>query len=257
MTTNWDDIAHRTDHRPWPTPRGPWVMTMSWVDLLFAHWPVAPEKVAPLLPEALTLDTYGGHAWISVVPFEMDNVYARGTTWWPRPMRFPELNLRTYVTVEGDKPGVWFFSLDTTSRLSVFGARTFFFLPYFQADMEIERERKGVRFRSRRTHRGEPNVGFSARYEPTGPVERHETGSLDHWLVERYCLYAADSKQRVYRVDVNHPPWPLQPARARIDENTIGRPAGLELEGDPPLVHFAKRLDVVAWFRHPVDPTNA
>ncbi|MGH7129980.1 MAG: DUF2071 domain-containing protein, partial [Planctomycetaceae bacterium] len=49
--------------RPWPVPDGPWVMTQRWHDLLFMHWPLAPQVLRPLVPAALPLDTYDGRAW--------------------------------------------------------------------------------------------------------------------------------------------------------------------------------------------------
>ncbi|MFW6053391.1 MAG: YqjF family protein [Persicimonas sp.] len=250
MSIDWNAIAQQDDHRPWPTPSRRWVMTMSWVDLLFAHWPVDPAKLEPHIPEGLTLDLYEGEAWVSLVPFEMDNTMVRGLTWWPRPMQFAELNLRTYVTAQGetsDKPGVWFFSLDAASRLAVAGARASFHLPYFNAKMSIERDGEWLEYDSRRTHRGEPPVEFSGRYRPAGPIEKAEVGSLDHWLFERYCLYSADSSGTVYRADVNHAPWPLRPVEVDIDQNTIGEPVGIEMAGRPPRMQFVDQLDVVGW----------
>ncbi|MEZ0371894.1 MAG: DUF2071 domain-containing protein, partial [Candidatus Sericytochromatia bacterium] len=52
-------------------------MTQSWLDLLFAHWPVPPALLRPLLPEGLALQTWEGQAWIGVVPFRMENVTPR------------------------------------------------------------------------------------------------------------------------------------------------------------------------------------
>lgn len=246
---NWTHIAHDTAHRRWPTPDKPWVMTMSWVDLLFAHWPADPALIQSHLPDGLEVDTYAGKAWVSVVPFEMQNTMARGLTWWPRLFRFAELNVRTYVTAGGDKPGVWFYSLDAASKLAVRGARTMFYLPYFDADMTIARRDGGIEYASRRTHKGCAPARFEASYRPTGPVEYADEGSLDHWLSARYCLYSADPDGRVYRADVTHPRWPLRPAEAEITENGLGEPFGLDLAGPPPRVNFVDQIDVVAWYR--------
>jgi uncharacterized protein len=246
--TDWNQIARDAAHRPWPVPSSPWAMTMSWVDLLFAHWPVDPAQISRHLPDGLEVDTYEGDAWLSVVPFEMDNTMPRGLTWWPRPMRFAELNLRTYVVAD-DKPGVWFFSLDAASRAAVRGARAAFYLPYFDADMSIERAGDTIAYESRRTHRGAQPASFSATYEPAGPVELAAPGSLAHWLSERYCLYSANPDGRVYRADVNHPQWPLRPARAQIQHNTLGEPFDLQMPGEPALINYVDRIDVVGWFR--------
>jgi uncharacterized protein YqjF (DUF2071 family) len=70
------------------------------------------------------------------------------------------------------------------------------------------------------------------------------SNTLEHFLTERYCLYALD-RGRVRRADIHHPPWPLQPAEAELRRNTMP-PPGIELEGEP-LLHFSRRQDVVIW----------
>ena len=135
---DWAQLTSEEDHRPWPLPGRPWMMTMSWCDLLFAHWSFEPEAIRPLVPAALELDTFEGRAWVGVVPFRMESVGPRGLGWlparWPRPRSFAELNVRTYVR-HRDRPGVWFLSLDAASRLAVEVARAGFHLPYFQAEI--------------------------------------------------------------------------------------------------------------------------
>jgi len=252
--TAWSSLLRETAHRPWPLPERPWVMTMSWLDLLFAHWSFAPAVVRALVPEALELDTFDGRAWVGVVPFRMESVGPRGLGWLPGrlPVRaFPELNVRTYVR-HGGKPGVWFFSLDAASRLAVRGARSFFHLPYFHAAMQT-RERDGwIEYTSRRRDRRSGPGVFSGRYRPVGERLRVEPGSLEHWLTERYCLYALDPRGRVHRGDIHHLPWPLHAATAEIDTNTVAEVHGLRLEEDEgPLLHFVRRLDVVAWGLEP------
>src|SRR5450759_4806022 len=95
------------DRRPYPPPTGPWVMTQTWYNLLFAHWPVPVERLRAVVPPELELETYDGQAWLGVVPFGMTRVYARGTFPVPWLSRFLETNVRTYVTF-GGKPGVLF-----------------------------------------------------------------------------------------------------------------------------------------------------
>lgn len=155
---------------------------------------------------------------------------------------FPELNVRLYVEAEG-KPGVWFLSLDATNPLAVWAARRFFHLPYFRADINVERDGDLVRYDAAR--RGS-DAHFCARYRPTGEVYESAPGTLDHWLTERYCLYAEGPRGELLRNEVHHVPWPLQPAEAEIEVNTMAEAYGIELEGAP-LCHFARRLDVVVW----------
>ena len=113
------DIVDVVSHRPWPMPDRPWVMTQTWHDLLFAHWPIDPHEMRPKVPPEFELDLFGGMAWIGIVPFYMTNVAPRGIPSLPWVSEFPELNVRTYVHRGGRDPGVWFFSLDATSLLAV------------------------------------------------------------------------------------------------------------------------------------------
>jgi uncharacterized protein YqjF (DUF2071 family) len=221
-------------------------MAMNWHDLLFAHWPVAADVLRPLIPAGLDVDTFDGSAWLGVVPFRMTGVRVRGTPALPGPGAFPELNVRTYVRC-GNRPGVWFFSLDAASRVAVRAARAAFHLPYFDAEMVCDAAGDDVAYRSRRTHRGAPPAEFVARYGPSGPVTLSTPGSLAAWLTERYCLYAAKPDGALLVGEIHHAPWPLQPAHATVDLNSMAAAAGVALPASAPHLLFARRLDVVAW----------
>lgn len=230
-------------------------MAMTWLDLLFAHWRVDPSAVRPLVPAGLDLDLRDGAAWVGVVPFRMTGVRLRYTPALPGPGAFPELNVRTYVT-RGGRPGVWFLSLDAASRIAVRAARTWFHLPYFDAEMSCERRGDEVRYASRRTHRGAPCGEFRADYGPAGPAFRAAPGSLEHWLCERYSLYAAKPDGTILRGDIRHEPWTLRPARSAIEANSMCAADGLPLPaGASPLAPehllFAEPLGVVAWSPRP------
>jgi uncharacterized protein YqjF (DUF2071 family) len=233
-----------TEHRPWPLPAGPWVMAQTWDDLLFAHWPVDEHSLRSLVPEPLTIDTFDGTAWLGITPFEVSGLRLRGTAPLPWLSRFPELNVRTYATF-GGKPGIWFFSLDAGSAAAVVGARRTYRLPYFRADMTIARSDHRIRYDSVRASSGEP-AELRVDYAPAGIPRPAKAGTLEHWLTERYCLYTLDERQRVMRAEIHHPPWPLQPATATFEANTMP-PAGVDLAAQEPLLHFARRQDVVIW----------
>ena len=234
----------QTAHRPWPLPAGPWVGRQSWDDLLFAHWAMDPELLRPLVPPPLDLETRDGAAWIGVIPFRMRGVMLRGLPDIPGVSAFPELNVRTYVTYE-DKPGVWFFSLDAGSRLAAWTARKLLSLPYHHARMEVSCSERRTAYRSERE--AAPEVRFRAVYGPTGPPDDPTPGTLGHWLTERYCLYARSRLGRLRRIQIHHPPWRLQPAWAEIAENSMLSPHGVDLPEGEPLLHFARRQDVVTW----------
>jgi uncharacterized protein YqjF (DUF2071 family) len=230
----------RVEHRPWPVPARRWTWRQSWRDLLFAHWPVPLAVLRPLLPAGLEVQEFGGTSWVGVVPFRMAGVMRRPWPDLPWVSAFPELNVRLYVTRDG-KPGVWFLSLDATNPLAVWAARRFFFLPYHRATMSLAHEQGGIHYDSRRA-----GAEFAGQYRPTSEVYQAAAGTLEHWLTERYCLYARDSRGTLWRNEVHHLPWPLQSADAVIERNSMLDGHGISLQGRP-LLHFARRLDVVVW----------
>jgi uncharacterized protein YqjF (DUF2071 family) len=235
---------HLAAPTPQPPPPLPWVLAQTWHDLLFAHWPVDTAVMQGALPSPFAPDTFAGHAWLGVVPFWMSGVRARGLPAIPWLSRFPELNVRTYVTV-GGRPGVFFFSLDAARLAAVIGARLWMHLPYFHARMRVRVEGDVVAYRSHRIHRGAPAADFRARYRPAGPVFHAAPGSLEHFLTARFSLYTLDGHRRVVRADIWHAPWPLQPATAEITVNSMAEAHGILLPDTPPLLHVARRLDVV------------
>jgi uncharacterized protein len=249
-------ILSEVSHRPWSLPDRPWIMIQEWHHLLFAHWPIPEAVMRPLIPPAMALDTFEGEAWVAVVPFCMRHVRPRALPSVPWLSFFAELNVRTYVRVEG-KPGVFFFSLDAANPIAVAIARSLYHLPYFRARMHghVGAATQQVDYRSRRTHGGAPAAEFAASYAPVGEVFHALPGSLEHWLVERYCLYSLDRRGRVYRGDIHHLPWPIQVAEADFEVNSMAQAAGLTLPACKPLLHFARQLEVVAWPIQPVSST--
>ena len=220
-------------------------MAQVWHDLLFVHWPIAPEIMRPLVPQALEIDTFQGQAWLGIVPFRMSGVRLRGTLALPYLSAFPELNVRTYVTL-GNKPGVWFFSLDAANAVAVIAARLWFHLPYFHSQMKLAETEGWIHYNSRRLRRDDPPAAFQARYRPTDDIFEAAPGTLEHFLTERYCLYARFPKG-MYRSEIHHRPWELQAAECEFALNTMTGPQNLTLPGIPPLLHFAKLQDVRVW----------
>ncbi|MBO6575164.1 MAG: DUF2071 domain-containing protein [Rhodothermales bacterium] len=231
-----------TAHRPWPLPDGRWTWRQSWCDLLFAHWRVPAALLRPLVPAGLNVQEFDGSSWVGVVPFRMAGVVRRPFPDLPWISAFPELNVRLYVEAEG-KPGVWFLSLDATNPLAVWAARRWFHLPYHRASINFRSDESGIHYVAQRDGSG---AGFSATYGPCGEPYRATPGGLDHWLTERYCLYATHPDGALLRNEVHHRPWPLQPARAWITANSMLAEWGMPLRGEP-ILHYARRVDVVVW----------
>jgi uncharacterized protein len=245
VTALWPNAARQEaglqarDHRPWPVAAGPWIMGQSWTRLLFAHWRVDAAALRALLPSQLELDTFDGHAWLGITPFEVRGLRMRMTPPMPWISRFPELNVRTYVT-RHERPGIWFFSLDAASAAAVAAARAVYRLPYFHARMGIAADGDWTAYRTARD-----DAAFAGRYRPMGDAAPAQPGTLEYFLTERYCLYAVHD-DALLQAEIHHPPWPLQPAEADIERNTMTTPLGIGLTGEP-LLHFAARQDVVIW----------
>jgi uncharacterized protein len=241
------DVMAAVDHRPWPLPPAPWVMAQRWNTLLFAHWPVPVATMRALVPAALSVDVREDSAWVSVTPFYLDALRPHLGPALPGLSSFLEINVRTYVTFD-EKPGVYFFSLDASSTIAVRAARLLYHLPYHRAAMRLHAAADAmIAFESRRQGRIAPPAVFQGRYRAAGPVMHSTLDSLDRWLTERYCLYTVDSAQRVYRTDIHHAPWPLQPAELEITANSMALSAGITLPKQPPRIAYAERLDVVVW----------
>lgn len=224
---------------------------MRWEDLLFLHWAVDPERVRPHVPDGLELETFDGKAWLGVVPFLMATTRFRFLPPVPTANRFLETNLRTYVrnardSEHGGRPGVWFFSLDAESRLAVAGARMGFGLPYFNARQACRREDGLVTYRNERQDRRGPAARFAASWRAAGEATIARPGSLEQFLVERYCLYAM-RRGRLVRGEIMHEPWRLSPVALDLQENDMARLLDLELSGPPVSALMAEPIDVAAW----------
>ncbi|MDL0130239.1 DUF2071 domain-containing protein [Halobacterium salinarum] len=221
------------------------VLSMRWADVLVASWPVDPEVVAGRLPDGVDVDIHDGDAYLSVVPFVMENIRPRGL---PSGVgrTFGELNLRTYVTVDG-RPGIYFFNLDATDALGVRVARRLFGLPYYTADMRIERRAGGaLAVRSTRTHAGQPSLAFDATYEQAGACSRATPGSLTAFLLERYRFFVASEDGTVYQGTVDHDPWQLADATLDVRRNDLFTANGFEQPAGSPHIAYSPGVDVTA-----------
>lgn len=228
---------------PAATAPRPWVMRMTWRELLFAHWRLAPDVIQRRLPAGVTVDRFDNAAWLGIVPFRMTGIRPRGLPGFlpglPTTAAFTELNVRTYVRVNG-RPGVWFFSLDAPHRLPVAVARRAYHLNYQLAAMRTWREDGWIAYRSMR-RRGD--AGYVGRHRPIGAAATPDPGTLAEFLTARYRMFMVDRRGRLRQADVRHASWRVSEAQAEIELNTMARPLGLELSARPDHMLFA---DVMA-----------
>jgi uncharacterized protein YqjF (DUF2071 family) len=214
------------------------VMHQHWRDLLFLHWEFSPEVVEATLPTSLRVDTFGGKAYVGIVPFFMSNIRLGFLPPVSVASAFQELNLRTYVRDAKGTSRVWFYSLDSANPLAVAVARRFFHLPYRRARMGAEREHGMIRFWSQ--VRGRERSEFE--WERVGPTDKSAaSGSLDFFLVERYLLYAIERRGRLLRGRVRHAPYRLEPANVVSFDAALFSGSGLQRPSNPPGHQVASR----------------
>jgi uncharacterized protein len=227
-------------------PAGSPVMHQSWDDLLFMHWRVPAESLRRLVPERLEIDTHEGEAWVGVTPFTLRGVRPVLVPALPFVSEFHEINVRTYVHLDG-VPGVWFFSLDANSTVAVAGARTLFRLPYFYADIKREQTAETTVFTSSREGDSSPHASFAATWRAGEGLPEAEPGSLEFFLVERYCLYTSGGEGHIYRARIHHRPWPLRRVRVESYRSSMVEAAGLGNPAGTPLLHHGGPVDVEVW----------
>ena len=225
----------------------PWVLAMDWRDALFLHWRAAPGALRARLPDGVELDLHDGSAWIGVVAFRIERPRPRFV---PRQLGFTgfgEVNVRTYVVGPGGKPGVWFLSLDAADATAVETARRVVHLPYYRARIMTSYDARGAVYHSERGDARAPAARLRAS-ATFAPSERYAAdGTLERFLVERYCFYTVDPRGRTVRGDVAHEPWPLRDARAEISANTLLGAAGIEPLAGRPLAHASDGVHTRAW----------
>lgn len=227
--------------RPYPLPETPWIMTQTWENLLFIHWPVPAESLRNLIPEELELETYDGTAWIGIIPFQVTHQRVRKVPEIPLFNTYLELNVRTYVTHKGVK-GVFFFSLDASHPLAVLGARMLS-LPYKNASMDFEKKEEIIHFESKRVLSTDTPAKFKAIYRPVSPPEESVPDSLEQFLYERYVLFT-NVADEIVRGDILHDPWEVSKASLEIHENSM---SPVELPNRDPIVHFSLSKTVFFW----------
>jgi len=230
-------------------PDQPVLLHQNWHHLLFLHWEVPPNELQALVPPQLTIDTFEGKAYVGLVPFTLTGVRPVMLPPLPWVSAFHEINVRTYVHLDGRDPGVWFFSLDASSSIAVTAARAAYKLPYFDADIDFsvsEDPLPRIDFNTCRTDaRGKLPANAHVRYRPLeGAVRPAAPGSLEHFLVERYILYSVDSDHQLHRARVHHQPYPVQRVDVLGLEETLIWAAGIRRAERFDLRHYAREVNV-------------
>lgn len=197
--------------------------------------------MSSLVPAGLTIDSFAGDCWVSLVAFTMEKIRPRYLPAVPFISDFPEINVRTYV-VHDDKPGVYFLNIESGKPLSTFIAKFLSGLPYENASMGRHTTGNVQWYSS-----NNPRKRFALTAGFTVGEEVVNKSLLDQWLTERYCLYLNEGN-KVYRYQIHHQPWPL--FRTHFSELDVDYRIGdISLNHAPDFVHFSSGVKVVAWGR--------
>lgn len=229
-----------------PKERRP-VLFQRWEDLLFFHWEYPVDRIQSTLPDGLRVDTHERRAFLSIVAFTMRGLRPRGLPALGPISNFLELNLRTYVVDTLGRPGVWFYSLDADSLLSVEIARRFIHLPYEHARLQKLRLADELTYASR-AWRDPSHAGLEYRVVANPDIDglAAQPGTLEYFWVERYRLFAHDTKRkRLYVGHIAHAPYCLHAAEPKVVDTRLMELNGFELpENTRERVLFSRGVDV-------------
>jgi uncharacterized protein YqjF (DUF2071 family) len=230
-----------------PAPPFRQIFWQTWRDLVFVHWAVSPAVVAPLLPPELEVDTFEGKAYVALVPFLMTGIRCVGLPPIPGTSRTLETNVRTYVRRRGVArepiPAVWFHSLEAASSLAVRAAR-------YERATATDAAARALATRVATSERRWPQptparslvdatFAADASFAPARP------GTLEHFLVERYALYAQRGRTLLH-AEVRHAPYRIRAGALRAVDPGLVVAAGVPAEAlaGPALVHEAQDVTV-------------
>ncbi|MCE2982482.1 MAG: DUF2071 domain-containing protein [Parachlamydia sp.] len=229
-----DEVRNYPDQNP--------VMDQKWRRMLFLDWEFDHETIQKTLPPGLTVDTFEGKAYLSIVAFNMEGVKPKLFPSIPGLSNFTEINVRTYVYDAKGVPGVWFYSLDANQYIAVQMARQFFSLPY-----------RYSKIASTTTSNGKVNMACQVEgshaiseftYQGTGNFFMSVPGTLDFFLTERYVLFANQINQ-IRTGRVHHKPYPLSQVNVEKWDSLLLESDGFESPHRPPeRMRYSSGVDV-------------
>lgn len=112
--------------------------------------------------------------------------------------------------------------------------------------MRFSENNGGIYYNSRRLiASGEP-VTLEASWLKGKMLGEAQPGTLEFFLVERYCLYAARGSD-LYRARIWHPPWKLQSAELTSIHSTMIESQGLPKPAGIPFLHYSEIQDTAIW----------
>lgn len=225
---------------------GSWLIEQTWTHLLMAHWRVSAAELRAVVPHQLAIEERDGTGWVSVVPFMTEHVRLHGLPEVPGVREFPELNVRTYVTVDG-VPGIYFIRIHATNHVVNVTARALAGVHYRHAEMGVYDDAGVIHYRSVELRDGR-RIEWAGHARPGGQPRTPATGSLESWLADRYVAFSVHGG-RVLATRIEHAPWTLLDGTLVMEHESLFADIGLTVDGDQPdLVHHTLgQRDVHIW----------
>lgn len=239
--TQTDDLIQTISHRPWTLPSGQWSYYQEWNSALFLHWKVSLDELVKLIPKGISIDTFNGECWITLVAFTMEKIRPRRLPSVAAISDFQEINVRTYLSKDGKK-GVYFLRIEAGKKVSTFVAKLLSGLPYENANIDLQNMSNPYKYFASNNNR---NSKFDATFT-IGKRIANKT-ELDNWLTERYCLYLEKNKI-LYRYETHHKPWVLDTVE-NLNLISTYKIGNILLDKKPDLAHYSNGVKVLAWNR--------
>jgi uncharacterized protein YqjF (DUF2071 family) len=214
-------------------------LTAEWRKLIMAQYEVAPESLAPWLPQGVELDLYQNRCYVSLVGFLFDRVRVKGLA-IPFHTRFAEVNLRFYVRrIEPDgtlRRGVVFVREFVPRTAIAVVARTLYEEPYLALPMRssIVSSSDSLDLQYTWKHRGR---WHSLAVEASPHEQPIAAGSVEEFLTEHYWGYTRRSNGSTSEYGVRHPRWNIYPvlsSKIDVDLGSLYGPAFAHLDAQSP-----------------------
>jgi uncharacterized protein YqjF (DUF2071 family) len=215
-------VPERQDDDQPPPLTGRPIMDQVWGDLVFLHWRIEPERVAPFLPPGCWPDVHDGSSWVGLIGFEM----RRAGFGYGHPVPFfgdfGEINVRLYSTDEQGRRGVVFRSLET-ERLAVMVAAGLLGVRYRWSRIRVDRASGTLGYRSSRI--APPGRGASTDFA-VRPGTEAVRDPLSVFLTARWGMHHQVAGRPLW-VPNTHDPWPLKAAELLHCRDDLVTAAGL------------------------------
>ncbi|TDW31069.1 YqjF family protein [Cryobacterium psychrophilum] len=196
--------------------------SQRWSHLVFLHWRVDADLVAPLLPAGLVPDEFDGTSWVGLIPFVLDRATVFGSPPIPYFGTFVEVNVRLYAVDAQGRRGVVFVSLEASRLAAVLAARALFSLPYMWSRTRLQvatgvASGPQLRYTSRRHGAAVAHSDIVVR-----PGTRRVVGDpLGDFLTARWALFTR-TRGRTVHLRNRHDPWGLFEADLlRLDDTLL------------------------------------